>query len=132
MFVCPISVYYEDTDAGGVVYHANYLKFFERARTQWLSAMGISQSELLQQDIAFVVSHADIQFQRSARFEQQLEVISSLTELKRASILFHQRLVDAHGQCYCTANIKVACVKLSRMKPFAIPSQVFQEFTRAS
>lgn len=131
MFHWPISVYYEDTDAGGVVYHSNYLKFFERARTEWLKSMGIGQTQLLADDIAFVVSHADINFRRPARFEQELEVISEITCLKRARLEFHQRLVDSDGQCYCEAVITVACVQLSRMKPHAIPPFIVQEFQRA-
>ena len=131
MFHWPISVYYEDTDAGGVVYHANYLKFFERARTEWLKAMGIGQTELLAEDIAFVVSHADINFRRPARFEQELEVVSEITMLKKATLKFHQRLLDADGQCYCEADITVACVQLSRMKPHAIPPFIVQEFQSA-
>ncbi len=131
MFHWPISVYYEDTDAGGVVYHANYLKFFERARTEWLKAMGIGQTELLAEDIAFVVSHADISFRRPARFEQELEVVSEITMLKKATLKFHQRLLDTDGQCYCEADIAVACVQLSRMKPHAIPPFIVQEFQSA-
>ncbi|BDM64961.1 tol-pal system-associated acyl-CoA thioesterase [Shewanella sp. NFH-SH190041] len=132
MFHWPITVYYEDTDAGGVVYHSNYLNFFERARTQWLKSMGISQTALLAQDIAFVVRHADIQFRRAARFEQELTVISRIQSVKRASLVFHQQLVDAEGQCYCEGVISIACVQLSRMKPHAIPLFIVQEFIRVS
>jgi len=69
-FVWPIRVYYEDTDAGGVVFYANYLKFFERARTEWLNHLGVDQSELLQQNIAFAVKHVDIDYKFPARLNQ--------------------------------------------------------------
>ncbi|MBR9729489.1 tol-pal system-associated acyl-CoA thioesterase [Shewanella intestini] len=131
-FDWPISIYYEDTDAGGVVYHSNYLNFFERARTQWLMSLGIKQSELLSQDIAFVVKKADIDFQIAARFEQSLTVRSQIMRLKKASMVFHQRLIDTDYQTYCEATITVACISLSKMRPRAIPPSIIQEFTRAS
>jgi acyl-CoA thioester hydrolase len=131
MFKWPIFVYYEDTDAGGVVYHSNYLKFFERARTQWLTALGINQTALLQQDIAFVVKHADINFRRAAKFEQNLIVESKVIELKKASLVFYQGLLDEQGNCYCEGKISIACISLSRMRPIAIPQHIVQEFKRA-
>ncbi|AZG35830.1 MAG: tol-pal system-associated acyl-CoA thioesterase [Shewanella psychromarinicola] len=131
MFVWPISVYYEDTDAGGVVYHSNYLKFFERARTQWLKALGVRQAELLAEDIAFVVKHVEIDFRKAAKFEQDLVVESKVIELKKVSLVFHQRLVDHQGDCYCEATVVVACISLSRMRPRAIPLNIVQEFDSA-
>ncbi|NMH64297.1 tol-pal system-associated acyl-CoA thioesterase [Shewanella sp. SHSM-M6] len=132
MFHWPITVYYEDTDAGGVVYHANYLKFFERARTEWLKAMGVSQTLLLADDIAFVVSRSEIDFRRAAKFEQNLIVESKVIELKKASLVFQQRLIDDSGICYCEGTVLVACVALSRMRPRAIPLNIVQEFNGAS
>jgi len=85
MFVWPISVYYEDTDAGGVVYHSIYLKFFERARTQWLKSMGVRRAELLSEAIAFVVQHAELDFRKAARFAQDVVVESNVIELKKMS-----------------------------------------------
>jgi acyl-CoA thioester hydrolase len=131
MFKWPISVYYEDTDAGGVVYHSNYLNFFERARTEWLKAMGISQTALLKQDIAFVVKRAEVDFRRAAKFEQNFMVESKVIELKKASLVFHQSLLDDQGNCYCEGKIKVACISLSQMRPIAIPENIVQEFNRA-
>lgn len=132
MFRWPISVYYEDTDAGGVVYHSNYLNFFERARTEWLKSLGVSQTALLEQDIAFVVKHADIDFCKAARFEQNLIVESVVIEMKKASMVFHQRLVDQDGGCYCEGKILVACIALSRMRPRAIPLNLVQELVGGS
>ncbi|MBO2601107.1 tol-pal system-associated acyl-CoA thioesterase [Shewanella algae] len=130
MFRWPITVYYEDTDAGGVVYHSNYLKFFERARSEWLRSMLVSQTALLQQDIAFVVRHAELDFCKAARFEQNLWVETRVSEVKRASLVFEQRLVDAEDECYCAASILVACISLERMRPLAIPQHILQEFKK--
>ncbi|RYV02216.1 tol-pal system-associated acyl-CoA thioesterase [Shewanella sp. OPT22] len=131
MFSWPISVYYEDTDAGGVVYHSNYLNFFERARTEWFRSFGISQSELLRQDIAFVVKRCDIDFKVAAKFEQNLIVVSKITEMKKASVTFLQSLVDDNGKCYCEASVVVACIALSKMRPKAIPQNIVQELMSA-
>ncbi len=132
MFRWPISVYYEDTDAGGVVYHSNYLNFFERARTEWLKSMGIKQAQLLAEDIAFVVKKAELDFKVAARFEQNLFVESSVIELKNASLVFLQQLVDEAGKVYCEGRIVVVCVSLSRMRPRAIPENIAQEFKSGS
>ena len=127
MFRWPITVYYEDTDAGGVVYHSNYLNFFERARTECLRAIGVKQSSLLSEDIAFVVKKAELNFCRAARFEQNLFVETLVIEMKKASLTFEQRLVDHQGVVYCEGKILVACITLSQMKPRAIPKNIVQE-----
>ena len=94
LFQFPVRVYYEDTDAGGIVYHANYLKFLERARTEWLRSLGIEQDVWLEQSIAFVVRHMDIDFRHAARFNQQLLVTNRIADLKRASVVFAQQIQD--------------------------------------
>ena len=132
MFRWPISVYYEDTDAGGVVYHSNYLNFFERARTEWLRAIGVGQTALLADDVAFVVKRAELDFCKAARFEQNLIVETKVIQLKKASMVFEQRLIDEHGVVYCEAGILVACIALSRMRPIAIPQNIAQEFKGGS
>lgn len=132
MFRWPITIYYEDTDAGGVVYHSNYLNFFERARTQWLKAIGVSQTQLLDEDIAFVVRKADIDFIHPAKFEQELVVETQLAYAKRASMSFSQTLVDQQGNTYCSGTILVACISLSRMKPRPIPVTIIQELSVGS
>ncbi|MBE8166761.1 MAG: tol-pal system-associated acyl-CoA thioesterase [Shewanella sp.] len=132
MFSWPISVYYEDTDAGGVVYHSNYLNFFERARTEWMKNIGVSQTKLLAENIAFVVKHCEIDFKVAARFEQNLKVVSKITEMRRASMTFYQALVDEDSTTYCEATIVVACVNLSKMRPTAVPKTIIQELMRAS
>ena len=130
-FIWPITIYYEDTDAGGVVYHSNYLNFFERARTEWLKSLGVSQTKLLAEDIGFVVKKAELDFRRAAKFEQNFIVESNVIDMKKASLVFHQRLLDNEGDCYCEATIKVACVSLLQMRPRAIPLNIVQEFNCA-
>ncbi len=131
-FNWPVRVYYEDTDAGGIVYNANYLKFLERARTEWLRTLGIEQDTLLEQDIAFVVRHVDIQFRQAARFNQQLNVSCHVAELKRASIVFEQKIIDESGSLIVSAAVTVACVRISQMKPVAIPEAVSGVILRAT
>ncbi|HCH02003.1 MAG TPA: tol-pal system-associated acyl-CoA thioesterase [Vibrio sp.] len=131
-FKWPITIYYEDTDAGGVVYHSNYLKFFERARTELLRAQGISQHTLLEQEIGFVVKHMDIDYIQGAKLDEHLEVLTSIVNLKRASISFCQELVNLEGRILCKATVKVACVNIKQMKPQAIPSTIMTEFARVS
>jgi acyl-CoA thioester hydrolase len=128
-FRWPITVYYEDTDAGGVVYHSNYLKFFERARTEMLRSKGVSQQILLEQNIGFVVRHMDISFNQGAKLDEQLTVLSHVSEIKRASLQFCQKLVNDHGKILCEASVKVACIDNHKMKPIAIPSFIHSELT---
>lgn len=117
----PIRVYYEDTDAGGVVYHARYLHFFERARTEWLRQLGFSQQVLLQDKLAFVVKKMEIDYKLPARLDDLLTVKSRVLEMKGAKIVFEQTLW--HGEiCLNQAFVTVACVNLEKMKPIALPA----------
>lgn len=120
-----IRVYYENTDAGGVVYHAQYLNFFERARTEALRQLGFSQQTLLQQDIAFVVKKIEIEYQAPARLDDSLLIETEVIELKKASIVFWQRLYR-DDRCLCEAKVQVVSVDLTKMKPIAIPEGVYQ------
>jgi acyl-CoA thioester hydrolase len=91
--VHPLRVYWEDTDASGVVYHANYLKWFERARTEWLRALGYSQDKLMTEvSIAFTVASIEILYRRPARLDDEVEVFTSIAELKNVSLTFSQVL----------------------------------------
>ncbi len=132
IFRWPVRIYYEDTDAGGIVYNANYLKYLERARTEWLRALSIEQDQLLAQDIAFVVRHVDIDFCSAARFNEQLYVSCEVAELKRASMIFKQVIVDEHDRVVVKATVTIACIKLSAMKPVAIPSDISGVILRAT
>lgn len=131
-FSWPVRVYYEDTDAGGIVYNANYLKFLERARTEWLRQLGVEQNHLLQLDVAFVVRHIDIEFRNAARFNQLLTVSCRVTQLKRASMVFTQAIVDEHNRIIVSAEVTIACVRVSVMKPIAIPEDVSGVIARAT
>jgi len=131
-FEFPVRVYYEDTDAGGVVYHANYLNFFERARTEYLRTLGFEQDVLLKQDIAFVVRRCELDYLIAARFNDQLLISVEIEKLKRASIVFKQKITTKEGNLLSTAQVVVVCVALEQMKPIAIPSYILKELQRAS
>ncbi len=122
-FDWPIRVYYEDTDAGGVVFYANYLRFLERARTEWLRALGFEQDALMSDPgIVFAVRRTEVDYLSPARFNDALTVSSSIAELKRASLVFEQRITrDADRQLICRARIVVACIDVVRFRPTAIP-----------
>ncbi len=113
-------VYYEDTDAGGVVYYANYLRFMERARTEWLRELGYEQDVLRESGTLFAVTHVDIDYHRPARFNQQLDVLSTITNMGRVSLTFRQRVMCEHN-CLTEASVKVACLDEATFKPRAIP-----------
>ncbi len=124
-----IRVYYEDTDLGGVVYHANYIKFFERARTEWLRAMGIEQDILIEQNLAFAVVNIKCDFHQPARFNDLLEVNTQVSDLGRASMTFSQDLYLQNNpeSLLCRAVIKVACIKLDSFKSTALPALLLQQ-----
>jgi acyl-CoA thioester hydrolase len=119
-FRWPVRVYYEDTDAGGVVYYATYLRFMERARTEWLRALGFEQDELRKQGVIFAVKHVDIDYHRPARFNQLLEVVSTISTLSRVSMTFQQRVMHEQD-CLTEAQVKVVCLDETAFKPKAIP-----------
>ena len=119
-FCWPVRVYYEDTDAGGVVYYANYLRFMERARTECLREMGYEQDVLREYGILFAVKHVDIDYHRPALFNQSLEVLSTITNMKRVSIIFQQRVMHEQN-CLTEASVKVVCLDEATFKPRAIP-----------
>lgn len=124
----PIRVYYEDTDAGGVVYHARYLHFFERARTEYLREHHFSQQTLLrEQQIAFVVKSMSIDYCVPAKLDDFLTVETKIVKLKGATILFEQCLMR-DAVILSRATVTVACVDLGKMKPVAIPSEMKAAF----
>jgi acyl-CoA thioester hydrolase len=129
-FELPIRVYYEDTDAGGIVYYANYLKFFERARTEWLRALGIEQDTLLSNNIGFVVTKVLMDNKKSAVFNELLTVSSQISTLKSASMVFSQQIFNASAQLVCQAEIKVACVDKQAMKARPMPADILEVLTR--
>tara|TARA_B110001452_G_C15184888_1_gene411544 strand:+ start:412 stop:813 length:402 start_codon:yes stop_codon:yes gene_type:complete len=132
IFEFPVRVYYEDTDAGGVVYHSNYLNFYERARTEFLRNLGFEQDILLEQGLAFVVRKCELDYLVAARFNDQLVVTVEIEQLKRASIVFKQKITTIDGNLLSTALVVVVSVALEHMKPTAIPSLILKELQRAS
>jgi len=125
-FIWPIRVYYEDTDAGGVVFYANYLKFFERARTEMLRAMGYEQDELIANEgIIFVVRSVQVDYLRSARFNEQIQVSAEVTFAKKASLTFEQTITRG-DDVLCTSVIRIACLDAKTMRPKAIPENLLE------
>ena len=132
-----LRVYYEDTDVGGIVYYANYLKFFERARTEWLRELGINQANFLEQNIGFVVRKVEMNNIASAKLDDLLTVNSCITSLKRASLVFQQQITNQAEQVICIATVRVACVNFNSQgskgaKPMAIPESILGAFKRVS
>lgn len=128
IFNWPIRIYYEDTDVSGVVYHANYLRYFERARTEWLRAQGLSQEVLrVEHGIAFTVANMQIDFLMPARLDDQLNVTVEQTSRKRASLIFSQTLcrADAPEQVLTRATARVGCVDTVNFRPRALPDGMF-------
>lgn len=128
-FNWPIRVYYEDTDAGGVVYHASYLRFFERARTEWLRSAGFNQSLLHEQNIVFVVSELAIKYVRPARLDAQLDVQLNIQSVKKASLQFLQLIYDNQQNLIAQAEVRVACLQADNLKPCAIPKPILMSIT---
>jgi acyl-CoA thioester hydrolase len=131
-FRWPVRVYWEDTDAGGVVYYANYLKFMERARSEWLRAFGFEQDVLRDEaGIAFVVRRVEIDYLSPARFNEQLEVSVQLHEMGRASLSVRQELMRGADRL-AQAVVTLACVDAARFKPVKIPAPILQALTQAT
>ena len=121
-----LRVYYEDTDAGGIVYYANYLKFFERARTEWLRELGINQANFLEQNIGFVVRKVEMDNIASAKLDDVLNVNSTIVTLKRASLVFNQQITNQAKQLICTATVRVACVNFQSHNSQKVNLWLFQ------
>ncbi|MBC2730573.1 tol-pal system-associated acyl-CoA thioesterase [Thiobacillus sp.] len=131
-FVWPVRVYWEDTDAGGVVYYANYLKFMERARSEWLRAFGFEQDVLRDEPgIVFVVRRVEIDYLSPARFNEQLEVSVALHEAGRASLSVRQELMRGSARL-AEAVVTLACVDAIRFKPVKIPEPILQALAPAT
>jgi acyl-CoA thioester hydrolase len=120
-FTWPVRVYYEDTDAGGVVYYANYMKFAERARTEWLRALGFEQTELAAREkIAFVVRSAAIEFLAPARFDDALRVTVELIKVGAGQIDLNQRVLRG-DEVLAAVTVKIVCVRVATMRPVRLP-----------
>ena len=135
-FALPIRIYWEDTDAGGIVFYANYLKFFERARTEWLRSLGVNQQALRDATGGiFVVAEANLKYHQPARLDDELIVTARLTEAGRASLTMAQEarlrsrpLPDGGTRLLCEGLIRVGWVDAATLKPARLPSHVLEAF----
>ncbi len=134
-FTIKIRVYYEDTDAAGVVYYANYLKFMERARTDYLRSLGIGHQAGLKsgENLAFVVVNADISYHQPAKLDDELWVSSRLSKRGRSVLVFEQqvRRDSADGELLCSGRIRAACVYADSFKPRRVPDLIGKQTTLA-
>jgi len=127
-FVWPVRVYWEDTDAGGVVYYANYLKFLERARSEWLRSLGFEQDAMAARDgVLFVVRRVQADYLAPARFNDLLSVSSRMLEVGRASLVMAQR-VEREAVPLLEAEVRVACVGAHDFRPARIPAHIRERF----
>jgi acyl-CoA thioester hydrolase len=125
-FIWPLRVYYEDTDAGGVVYYANYLKFMERCRTEWLRSLGFEQDRLLKEEgVLFAVRHVEADFRAPARFNDALVVEARIIKKGKASLTFRQEIRrESDRQLLCSGDVKVACIDAQGFRPTPIPEKI--------
>lgn len=134
VFQWPVRVYWEDTDAGGIVFYANYLKFFERARTEWLRSLGVEQQRLRDATGGmFVVTGTELRYHRPARLDDLLQVSAQVTELGRASMTLQQEawlLRDgAPERRLCEGTIRIGWVDAARLRPSRIPDSILHALT---
>lgn len=132
-FSWPVRVYWEDTDAGGVVYYANYLRFMERARSEWLRALGFDQAALAQTErLQFVVVETQVRYRMPARYDDLLAVGVTLRQWRGASLAFSQdvRRADAGAELLVEATVRVACVDCESFKPRPLPAALLEELQR--
>ena len=132
-FVWPIRIYWEDTDAGGVVYHANYVRFLERARSEWLRARGVAQQRVREEHgILFVVADMNLRFLAPARLDDELDVCVNSFTRRSASLRFTQCILrPADGATLIEAQVRAACIDATSYKPVRIPDFLLTESTHA-
>ena len=131
-FAFPVRVYWEDTDAGGIVFYANYLKFFERARTEWLRSLGIEQRRLREATGGmFIVGETSVRYLRPARLDDELLVTAELEAAGRASLIIAQRaLLRAGGAALAEGTIRIGWVDAATLRPARIPTEILQALNR--
>jgi len=122
-FRLPIRVYIEDTDAGGIVYYVNYLKYMERARTEFMRALGFDKAGMMDELTMFVVHGLTVDYHKPATLDDELTATAVVETFKRASMMFEQRIFRGN-ELLCSARVSVACVHPDTRKPRAIPAEV--------
>jgi len=129
-FLLPIRVYIEDTDAGGIVYYVNYLKYFERARTELMRAAGFAKAGLMDEKTQFVVHGLSVDYHKPAKLADELIASASVERCRRASMWFAQRIMRG-DEVLCSAQVKVACVQPGTLRPQPLPRVVRDAFSGA-
>lgn len=129
-FTWRLRVYYEDTDASGVVYHARYLQYYERARTEWLRHLGFEQDRLMQEfQIAFTIASLQTEFSQPARLDDELDVSVEVIRCGRASMLLAQQICDTRDadRRLSSLQCKIGCVNTASFRPVAMPAAIVEE-----
>ncbi|MEC9483967.1 MAG: tol-pal system-associated acyl-CoA thioesterase [Halomonas sp.] len=119
-FSIPVRVYIEDTDAGGIVYYVNYLKFMERARSEWLRQYGLTQQALLDDGVQLVVHRLECRYARPARLDDEVQVTAEIVSHAACRLAFRHR-ITVRGECLCEASVDIACVDKARLRPVKWP-----------
>ena len=126
-FKWSVRIYFEDTDSGGVVYHSNYLKFMERARTEWLRSLHLNQADLKKRDkIMFVVANVNIDYKKAARFNDQLDIETSIDKIGASRVDLTQNIMK-NSDLYTSAKVNIACIHSETFKPQRIPKLIKQQ-----
>ena len=128
-FSIPVRIYIEDTDAGGIVFYANYLKFFERSRTEFIRALGYELRRGLERDINYVVHSVSLRYHKPARLDDLVHVHTRVKKVARTYLEFDQWVSDGDGQCLVNADVKVACVCLRTGRPRGFPEEFSQKLS---
>jgi len=131
-FSIPIRIYIEDTDAGGIVFYANYLKYFERARTEFIRALDFELRACMSDNINFVVHSIDLKYLRSARLDEVVNVFAKIKEKGRTFMLFEQKVENGLGEVLVTGHVKIACVHFDTGKPRALPVELLNKLGGSS
>ena len=122
-FSLPLRVYIEDTDAGGIVYYVNYLKFMERARTEFMRTLGFDKDTIFNHDLMFVVRDAVVHYRRPARLDDELVATARIRQLRGASMIMHQSVLRG-GEVIAEGDITIACVDRGGVRPRRLPRQM--------
>jgi 4-hydroxybenzoyl-CoA thioesterase len=125
-FSIAVRVYIEDTDAGGIVYYVNYLKFMERSRTEFLRSLGYHKAAILEGGLLLVVHAAEINYRRPARLDDELQATTRITKLARTYVEFQQEVLRGE-ELLCTGLVRVACVDAKNMRPSALPAPIYAQ-----
>lgn len=124
-------VYIEDTDAGGIVYYVNYLKYMERARTELMRSLGHGKAAIFNANLMFVVAETQIKYLKPARLDDELAVSAEVLSVKGASLLFDQTVIR-NNELLCTGTVQVACVDRHSLKPKRIPAEMLAQLRRTN